>query len=70
MGKMEEIRNASFADVTPEARAPVPRFPRFEREVTVTDLHTNLKDVKITLFWEISGGGEKYVTLETYAVDY
>ncbi len=70
MGKMEEVRNASFANVTNEARTQVPRFPRFEREVAVTELHAKLKDVKITVFWEVSGGDERYVTLETYAVDY
>jgi type II secretory pathway pseudopilin PulG len=70
MGKMEEIRNASFAAVTNEARSQIPRFPRFEREVAVTSPHANLKDVKITVFWGVSGGGERAVTLETYATNY
>lgn len=70
MGKMEEIRNKDFANVTTEAKAVVPKFPGFQREVIVTSPHAKLKDVKIIIYWEISGGTERMVSLETYAADY
>ena len=70
MGKMEEIRNKDFANVTTEAKAAVPKFPRFQREVIVTSPHAKLKDVKIIVYWEISGGAQRMVSLETYAADY
>jgi hypothetical protein len=70
IGKVEEIRNASFADVSSEAKAQIARFPRFQREVAVTPLHAKLKNVTITVSWKDSTGVEKGVTLETYAADY
>lgn len=69
-GKMEEVRNADFANVSSEARTQVPKFPRFEREVVVTPQHERLKNVQIFIYWEESGGAEKSVSLESYVVTY
>jgi len=70
MGKMEEIRNAPFASVSSEAKAQLDKFPRFSREVIVSSPHANLKNVTIFVYWTVSGGIEKMVSMETYAADF
>jgi len=55
--KMEEIRNLDFdTEIIDEDRVAVTGFPTFEREVTVSEPETDLKLVRITVYWTLKGG--------------
>jgi len=69
-GKIEEIRNQSFDSVSSEAKVQVANFPRFQREVMVTSLYPKLKDIKVIIYWQGSGGSTQTVSLETYVASY
>jgi Tfp pilus assembly protein PilV len=69
-GKIEEIRNLSFDSVSSEAKVQVANFPRFQREVIVTSLYPKLKDIKVIIYWQGSGGSTQTVSLETYVASY
>ncbi|NQU95197.1 MAG: type II secretion system protein [Candidatus Omnitrophica bacterium] len=64
-GKMEEVRNLSFASIADEAKAAVTGFTGFQREVAVTTSETDLKQVTVTTYWTYKGG-EVEVPLVTY----
>ena len=65
--KMECIRNTAFSSIVNEAKAPVPGFPVFRREVVVTTPRTNLKQVAVNVYWftknmELNTGLVTYVS--------
>jgi len=62
--KMEEIQNTAFDNISSEAKNIIPGFPAYQREVQVTTLQPNLKDVKVILYWQIKGT-QKNLNLET-----
>ena len=55
-GKMEEVRNLSFASIADEAKAAVTGFAGFEREVMVTTPETDLKQITVKSYWTYKGG--------------
>ena len=64
--RMEEIRNLDFdTGIVSEAKAAVNDFPRFQREVVVTEPETDLKQVVVTAYWAFKND-EVSVSLETY----
>lgn len=66
--RLEELRNTAFASVASEPKASVASpsgYGRFNREVTVTNPYTNLKQVVVTVSWT-GPGGETNVSLQTY----
>lgn len=64
--RMEEIQNLDYATgVINEARAAVPGFAGFERQVAVTEPLTDLKQVIVTVYWQ-SKGNDITLPLRTY----
>ncbi len=63
--KMEEIRNEPYASVSAEARAQVPNYTFFDREVLVTTPISNLKQVTVNVYWKDKSGDAK-TSLVTY----
>lgn len=68
--KMEEIRTLSYYLITSEAKSQVDKHPNFQSEVTVTNPQTDLKQIKVTIYWEDSGGTEDNISVESYATNY
>lgn len=66
--KMEEIRNEPYASVSDEARAQLPDYTFFEREVLVTTPIPNLKQVTVNVYWNERSGDVK-TSLVTYVSD-
>jgi prepilin-type N-terminal cleavage/methylation domain-containing protein len=63
--KIEEIRVLSFSAITSETLRSVEGYPVYQRIVTVTTPLTNLKNIKVTIFWKMGEGSTIYVTEET-----
>ncbi len=66
--RLEELRNTSYASLANEAKASVASpsgYSRFSRQVTVTTPYTNLKQIVVTVYWNVPGG-ETNVSLQTY----
>jgi hypothetical protein len=68
--KMEEIRNVPYASVLPEARAQVPNYASFDREVLVVNApvsspNPNLEQVTVNIYWNGKTGDVK-ISLVTY----
>ena len=66
--KMEELRNKPYASVSAEARAQVPDYTFFDREVLVTTPISNLKQVTVNVYWKERSGDVK-TSLVTYVSD-
>ncbi len=66
--KLEEIRNLSYLNVVNEARAQVPSFSDYEREVQAWEIQSGLKEVQIDVFWQ-EKGGEVKTSLYSYVAD-
>ena len=66
--KMEEIRNEPYASISAEARAEVPNYTFFEREVLVSTPMSSLKQVTVNVYWKEKSGDVK-TSLVTYASD-
>jgi len=66
--KMEEMRNEPYASVSAEARAQVPNYTFFDREVLVTTPISNLKQVTVNVYWKERSGDVK-TSLVTYVSD-
>lgn len=70
--KMEELRGTPFANILTEARAAVPAFTGFDREVIVTSspggTNANFKQAVVTVYWTLKGG-ELSTTLTSYFVN-
>ena len=49
--KVEELRNAPFASIIPEAKAVVSGFPAFSRAVAVSSPQSNLDQITVTVYW-------------------
>jgi len=62
--KMEEIENTPFDNILSAAKNVLPDFPAYKQEVQVTNPQSNLKDVKVILYW-YDQGVEKNLNLET-----
>ncbi len=66
--RMEELRNVAYASLANEARAVISDpagYTRFERQVAVTTPYANLRQVVVTIYWQVPGG-ETNVSLQTY----
>src|SRR3989338_6808165 len=54
--KMEEIQDTAFASVADEAKAVVSGFSDFQRQVTISIPHADLKQVTVTTYWNVPNG--------------
>jgi prepilin-type N-terminal cleavage/methylation domain-containing protein len=63
--RLEELRNKDYLSVMTEAKAVVPGYPLYQRQVTATESPTDLKRVKVSVYW-MAPGGEAFVFAETY----
>jgi len=61
---MEELLAAPPGEVTSAARAAVPGYPGYERQVEVTALGPELREVRVTVFWR-EGDEDKELQLVT-----
>ena len=54
--RMEEMRNLDFdTGIIAEAKADVSGFSGFQREVSVSEPQTDLKQVTVTVYWTYKG---------------
>lgn len=67
-GKMEEMCSKPYASVAAEARAQVPDYTFFDREVLVDTPILNLKQVTVNVYWNERSGDVK-TSLVTYVSD-
>jgi prepilin-type N-terminal cleavage/methylation domain-containing protein len=70
--RMEALRSGAFAALANEARAAVPGWVNFDRQVTVgatpvppPATNAQIQQVVVTVFWPTTGG-EQSVALTTY----
>lgn len=64
--RMEEIKNLDFdTGIVNESKADVSGFTGFQRQVTVAEPQTDLKQVTVETYW-IAKGGEVTTSLTTY----
>lgn len=63
--KIEELRNASFAGIAPEAKAVVGSFPAFSRQVAVSTPQPDLDQITVTIYW-YAGNTETNLAMVTY----
>jgi type II secretion system protein I len=63
--RLEEYRNKDYLSVVNEAKAAVSAYPLFQRQVTVTESPTDLKRIRVDVYWTVPGG-ETSVFAETY----
>ena len=68
--KMEELKSRYFNLITDEAKAAVPGYPGYQREVMVNLPLSSLKDVKVYVFWTPSGGSSEHVSFESYVANF
>jgi hypothetical protein len=71
-GKIEQIRNLSYASIVNESRAPIAGYPGYESQVTVTQpagTNANLKKVVATIFYQTGKAGVRNVPLQTLVVN-
>jgi hypothetical protein len=52
---MEEVRNFAYASIPIDLKAQVTGFPLFWRQVGVTELPADLKQVTVTVYWQFKG---------------
>lgn len=64
--KLEEIKSSSFSTITNEAKATISEYPAYKREVVVTLPSSNLKRVKVIVYWSPGEGSELNVYVETF----
>ena len=67
--KMETIKDTAYAGIANEAKAAVSGFPKFQRQVAVTAPLANMKQVVVTVYWNVKNG-ETSVALTTLAANY
>jgi hypothetical protein len=53
--KIEQLKDSSFSGVTSEAKASVPNYSGYSRQVIVNINRTDLKDVQVITFWNERG---------------
>ena len=63
--KLEQLKNTSFASIASASRANVAGYAGYQSVVTVATPSTNLKDIRITVFWNPGEGLETCITVET-----
>ena len=69
--KMEQLKSRSFASITAEAKAAVPNFTGFARQVDITTPEVNLKDVVVAVYWSpTAASAESRVSFETYVTKF
>ena len=68
-GKIEELKRTTFASIESEGKSVVSGFPKYSREVIVTESQTNLKEVEVKVYWFI-GGEETNISLKTLIITY
>ncbi len=66
--KMEAIRNDNYSNIVNEAKAAVPGFTVFQREVVVTIPQAGLKQAVVNVYW-FTKADELNVSLVTYVSD-
>ena len=66
--KIEDVRTVSFSSIADEAKAAVPDYPAFSREVVVTTPQSGLKQVSVNVYW-FAKSAEMNTSLITYASD-
>ena len=64
--RMESLENTAYASIVNEAKAVVPGFPSFQRQVAFTTPITNLKQITVTTYWTVKGT-EISTALVTYS---
>lgn len=63
--KIESLRNTQYSGITDEAKAVVPGFTAFKRQVAVSIPQTDLKEISVTAYWN-AGPTETSITMVTY----
>ena len=66
--KMEDLRNNNYSNIVNEAKAAVPGFTVFQREVVVTIPQAGLKQAAVNVYW-FTKADELNVSLVTYVSD-
>ena len=66
--RMEYIKDTGYA-FTGDTKASVSGFSAFQRQATVTMLQPNLKQIDVTVYWQMKGS-ETSITLTTYIANY
>ncbi len=66
--KLEEIKNKAYTDINGEAKAQLPTFSFFQRELTVSTPQAGLKLITVNIYWTIKDQ-ERTVSLITYVSD-
>lgn len=67
--KMEELMSQSFTSLTSEARTAFGDFPAYEYMVAVGVIDVHLKDVSVSIYWNVAGDEMTY-TIDTILSDY
>lgn len=67
--KMEEIKNTAFGDLRDAAPARDNDFPSFTVGTEVTDKTEGLRQVEVTVSWQVIGGPTS-IKITTLAADY
>lgn len=66
--KMEELKDCAFNAVVSEAKDLVSGFDRMSREVDVLSVHVDLKQIRVTTYWD-APSGESSLHLVTYVAN-
>ncbi|MFC1560204.1 hypothetical protein ACFL4F_03775 [Candidatus Margulisiibacteriota bacterium] len=69
-GKLETLKHTAYGSIVNEAKAAVTGYPEFNREVVITEPGTNLKNVRIIVYWFTSDGSELSVEVQSIITNY
>jgi prepilin-type N-terminal cleavage/methylation domain-containing protein len=64
--KIESLKNTAFDSIASESKATIESYPAYSRRVLVSSPQTNLKDVKVIVYWRPDTGSETSVSVETF----
>ena len=67
--RVENLRGTAFGSIANEAKAAVPGWTGFSRQVTVTQpagTNANFKQVVVTVYWSPPGAAELSTALTSY----
>ncbi len=68
--KLEKLKNEDFDNIDSEAKGAIPGFGKYEREVIVTIVDTEFKDIEVKVYWQSQDGSELNVSLKTLVSGY
>jgi len=68
--RLEQIKNTVYSSIASESKATVPASPAFKRQVVVSEPSTNLKAVRVVVFWFTSDGSEVSVEVQSLIANF